>query len=51
MQKHSFETFVDEDAMYVEPLEISPAVAGGLIKDCYIGIDAKIEVDEEEVFI
>ena len=33
--------------MYVEP----PAVAGGETEDGNIGIDAEIEVDEEEVFI
>ena len=51
MEKHSFETYVDEDAMYVEPLEISPAVAGGQTEDGNIGMDAEIEVDEAEVFI
>ena len=52
MEKHSFETHVDEDAMYVEPQEISPAVAaGGQTEDGNIGMGAKIEIDEEEVFI
>ena len=51
MEKHSFETHVDEDAMYVEPQEISPAVAGGHTEDGIIGMDAKIEIDEEVVFI
>ena len=37
--------------MYVEPLEISPAVAGGQTEDGNIGMDAEIEVDEAEVFI
>ena len=49
MEKQSFETYVDEDAMpmYVEP----PAVAGGQTENGEIGMDAEIEVDEEEVFI
>ena len=33
--------------MYVEP----PAMAGGQKEDGNIGMDAEIEVDEEEVFI
>ena len=51
MKKHSFEAHVDEDAIYVEPLGISPAVAAGQTKDSSIGMDAEIELDEEEVFI
>ena len=48
MEKHSFETYVDEDAMYGET---SAAVEGGQTEDSNIGMDAEIEVDEEEVNI
>ena len=41
-------TYVDEDAMYVET---SAAVEGGQTEDSNIGMDAEIEVDEEEVNI